>query len=289
MRKRLPSRAQRGFTMLEIVIVFVLIAGLMAFVVPKIFEQMGTRQVARGEDPPADARGRDRDLQARGRAAIPTTLQSLVKQPAGVDKWNGPYAKDADLKDAWGNDYRYTTPGTNRAYDLVSLGADGKEGGDGREQGHHELTCAAAAPDSRCSRSSSCSRWARRCTRSSLSIPFGKASAADLKAAARSRRLGAAHGAEHRAWRRGAMPLLTLDMESREFITTGEHEPHQLPEQHRPEALHRAIRGDERAARLDPLLSRRQLHRRARHGRIGRAQVPGGRGLAHRAGSRSDE
>jgi len=48
-----------------------------------------------------------------------------------VDKWNGPYAKDDDLKDAWGNDYRYTVPGTNKAFDLVSLGADGKEGGEG--------------------------------------------------------------------------------------------------------------------------------------------------------------
>ena len=41
MKNRLPSRRQRGFTILEIVIVFILLAGIMAFVGPKIFEQMG--------------------------------------------------------------------------------------------------------------------------------------------------------------------------------------------------------------------------------------------------------
>ena len=39
-----------------------------------------------------------------------------------------------DLKDAWGNDYRYTAPGQGKAYDIVSLGADGKDGGDGENR-----------------------------------------------------------------------------------------------------------------------------------------------------------
>ena|ERR1700674_1045451 len=133
MKRRIPSRRERGFTLLEIVIVFVLIAGLLAYVVPKIYEQMG------------QARSREakiRILQMVGNIELyklevgryPDTLQALVKQPSGVDKWNGPYAKDADLKDAWGNDYRYTVPGQGKPFDLVSLGADGKEGGDGENR-----------------------------------------------------------------------------------------------------------------------------------------------------------
>jgi general secretion pathway protein G len=61
-------------------------------------------------------------------------LQALVKQPAGVDKWNGPYAKEETLKDAWGNDYKYTVPGQGKGFDLISLGADGKEGGEGENR-----------------------------------------------------------------------------------------------------------------------------------------------------------
>jgi general secretion pathway protein G len=129
----MPSRRQRGFTILEIVIVFILLAGIMSFVGPKIFEQMGRAKSS-------EARIRIQQLVGQiemyklevGR--YPDSLQALVKQPAGVDRWNGPYAKDTDLKDAWGNDYRFTVPGTNKGFDLVSLGADNKEGGDGENR-----------------------------------------------------------------------------------------------------------------------------------------------------------
>ena len=125
-------RDQRGFTILEIVIVFILLAGIMAFVGPKIFEQMGRAKSQ-------EARIRIQHLAGQiemyklevGR--YPENLQALVRNP-GLDKWGGPYAKDDDLKDAWGNDYRYTVPGTNKAFDLVSLGADGKEGGEGENR-----------------------------------------------------------------------------------------------------------------------------------------------------------
>jgi general secretion pathway protein G len=42
--------------------------------------------------------------------------------------------QDSDLKDAWGNDYTYTVPGQNKAFDLISLGADGKDGGEGENR-----------------------------------------------------------------------------------------------------------------------------------------------------------
>ena len=130
MRATFPRRNQRGFTILEIVIVFILLAGIMAFVGPKIFEQMGRAKSQ-------EARIRIQHL--AGQIEIyklevgkyPENLQALVKQPAGVDKWNGPYVHDEDLKDAWGNDYRYQVPGTNKPFDIISLGADGKEGGEG--------------------------------------------------------------------------------------------------------------------------------------------------------------
>ena len=45
---------------------------------------------------------------------------------------NGPYWKKAQVPtDPWGNEYRYAAPGQHGAYDLISLGADGKEGGEG--------------------------------------------------------------------------------------------------------------------------------------------------------------
>ena len=133
---RVPDRfrRQRGFTILEIVIVFILLAGLMSFIGPKIFEQMGR---AKSQE------ARIRIQQLAGQIEMyklevgryPENLQALLKAPAGTeDKWNGPYAKEPDLKDAWGNDYRYTVPGESKPFDLVSLGADGRPGGEGENR-----------------------------------------------------------------------------------------------------------------------------------------------------------
>ena len=59
-------------------------------------------------------------------------LQALITAPSGVNNWNGPYWKKGTLpKDPWGNEYKYTAPGAKSAYDIVSYGADGKEGGEG--------------------------------------------------------------------------------------------------------------------------------------------------------------
>lgn len=129
----MKSRYQRGFTILEIVIVFVLIGSLLAFVVPKIYSQMGQAQT------------RDAGLRIQSLAGnielyrlevgkYPENLQALVRQPPGAEKWNGPYAKEADLKDPWGNEYRYAVPGAGKPYDLISLGADGREGGEGADK-----------------------------------------------------------------------------------------------------------------------------------------------------------
>jgi general secretion pathway protein G len=133
MKNRFNTRRQRGFTILEIVIVFILLAGIMAFVGPKIFEQMGRAKSNEAKIRIQQLAGQI-EMYKLEVGRYPDTLQALVKQPAGVDRWNGPYAKDADLKDAWGNDYRYNVPGQGKAFDLISLGADGKDGGEGENR-----------------------------------------------------------------------------------------------------------------------------------------------------------
>ena len=129
-----PARRQRGFTILEIVIVFILLAGIMAFVGPKIFEQMGRAKSSEAKIRIQQLAGQV-EMYKLEVGKYPTSLGDLVKQPGGTEgKWNGPYIKEPDLKDAWQNDYRFTVPGQGKAYDLVSLGADGKDGGEGENR-----------------------------------------------------------------------------------------------------------------------------------------------------------
>jgi general secretion pathway protein G len=123
------ARRHAGFTILEIVIVFILLAGIMAFVGPKIFENLAKAKSAEAKIKIQSLAGQI-EMYKLEVGKLPDNLQALVKNP-GSDRWNGPYAKDVDLKDPWGNDYRYAVGGNNKPYDLTSLGSDGKEGGEG--------------------------------------------------------------------------------------------------------------------------------------------------------------
>ncbi len=124
----------RGMTLIEILVVLVLIAVVMGIV--------GGNFLGKGEKAKADAAkieigqiGQTLDLYKLETGRYPTTqegLQALITAPSGVANWNGPYWKNATLpKDPWGNEYKYASPGTKAPYDIVSYGADGKEGGEG--------------------------------------------------------------------------------------------------------------------------------------------------------------
>lgn len=58
-------------------------------------------------------------------------LAVLRTQPGNLEKWNGPYLKKEMPNDPWGTPYTYRTPGRSGGYEIVSYGADGREGGEG--------------------------------------------------------------------------------------------------------------------------------------------------------------
>ena len=134
--KTRTTRAARGFTLLKLVIVLVILGTIMAFVGPKIFQQMGKANSATAKIMIQDVAGK-LELFRLEVGRYPTAqegLQALVKQPPGVDKWAGPYLKETDLKDPWGNDFKYNQPGNGKPYDLISLGADNQPGGEGENR-----------------------------------------------------------------------------------------------------------------------------------------------------------
>ena len=128
-------RAARGMTLIEILVVIVLI-GLVMGVLASNFIGKGEeakRKLAKIE---IDQIGQTLDLYKLETGRYPTTqegLQALIAAPSGVANWNGPYWKKATVpKDPWGNDYKYASPAQNGGpYEIMSYGADGKEGGEG--------------------------------------------------------------------------------------------------------------------------------------------------------------
>jgi general secretion pathway protein G len=131
---RPPARASLGFSLIEIIIVITLIGLIVGWAATNLFgkQDQALWRTAKGQ---LTQLGGTLDQYKLDTGRYPTTqegLNALLRAPAGVVNWVGPYVKNEDaLKDPWKNPIVYRSPGSdNRPYELVSLGADGKEGGE---------------------------------------------------------------------------------------------------------------------------------------------------------------
>lgn len=124
-----PAAAQGGFSLIEIILVVVLIGGIVAFAASRILGG-GDRAKVKLAQAQLQTLAEKVQQYQMDTGALPASLDALVAAPSGVAGWLGPYAKQADLKDPWMHPVQYKVPGDGRAFDLVSLGADGQPGGD---------------------------------------------------------------------------------------------------------------------------------------------------------------
>ena len=128
---RRPRRSA-AFTLIEMMVVLAIIAGLAALVGPAIFKQLkkadATTAKAQAVQLANAVKNYYMDMHQ-----YPRRLDDLVQNPGG-DKWDGPYIEDGALpKDPWGEPYHYDCPGTHnpKGVDVYSYGADKAPGGEG--------------------------------------------------------------------------------------------------------------------------------------------------------------
>lgn len=131
-RARARRLSRSGFTLIEIMVVVIVIGVLATLIMPTLFGRAGKARAAVAKQKIASMETAIQ-LFEQDYGRFPEALQELVEQPADVpaEQWSPPTLKAKDLKDPWGNDFVYRFPGNNFTYDLVSLGADGAEGGEG--------------------------------------------------------------------------------------------------------------------------------------------------------------
>jgi general secretion pathway protein G len=125
----------KGFTLLELLVVIVIVGLLAGYVAPRYFGQVGKSevQVARAQIESLDKALDQYRLDMRHYPSAEQGLDALVAKPANEANWSGPYLKKAVPNDPWGRAYVYRVPGQKGEFDLYSLGRDGKPGGSGED------------------------------------------------------------------------------------------------------------------------------------------------------------
>jgi general secretion pathway protein G len=123
-------RTQRGFTLLEMLAVIVLLGIVATIVVRQVGGNVDKGKYGAGKAQLASL-GMKIESYGLDVGTPPRSLEQLTGKPAGVKGWNGPYAKPSDLKDPFGHPFGYVYPGQHGSFDLIFYGQDGQPGGEG--------------------------------------------------------------------------------------------------------------------------------------------------------------
>jgi len=134
----LPARrAARGFTLLEMIVVLVIIGLIMGLVGPRLFAQADRARVQTAQAQVRMLRGALETMRLDiGRYPTQEEGLQLLVRPSGdsrlAQRWKGPYLEDGVPDDPWGTPYQYSPQASGmHAFVLYSFGADGQRGGDG--------------------------------------------------------------------------------------------------------------------------------------------------------------
>ena len=135
--KHIKNDKQAGFTLLELLVVLGIIAMLAGIVGPQVMKHMGESKTKAAKVQIEDLSA-TLDMYKLDAGSYPTTeqgLQALIEAPDTAKHWNGPYLSKAKIPlDPWQNEYHYVSPGEHGRFDIISMGADAKEGGTGEDQ-----------------------------------------------------------------------------------------------------------------------------------------------------------
>lgn len=131
--RKTQTRAESGFTLLELLVVMVIIGLLAGYVGPKYFTQVGKSEVKTAKAQIV-ALEQALDQYRLDTGHYPSTEQGLLAlfvKPSDEPRWEGPYLKKQAPPDPWGKPYLYKQPGEHGELDLFSYGNDSQPGGSG--------------------------------------------------------------------------------------------------------------------------------------------------------------
>ena len=133
MRNPNEPRRDRGFSLIELLVVMIILGLITALASQQFFGKLETARRTSAKNQITELEGA-LDLFRLDVGRYPTAeegLQALRAKPATAENWDGPYLKKDLPKDPWNKEYIYRRPGQHGDFDLLSFGPDGQEGGEG--------------------------------------------------------------------------------------------------------------------------------------------------------------
>jgi general secretion pathway protein G len=132
--RRSNKSRERGFTLVEILVVITIIALIMSLVGPRVLNYL-TESKVKAAKIQMQSFSSALDLLYLDTGRYPSSaegLNTLVKPTGAMAGWNGPYLKGGSVpNDPWGKPYVYRSPSERGKFEIMSYGADGQEGGTG--------------------------------------------------------------------------------------------------------------------------------------------------------------
>jgi general secretion pathway protein G len=133
-KRQKNRRNERGFTLVEVLVVITIIALMMGLVGPRVLNYLSESKTKAAKIQ-IESLSASLDLFFIDAGRYPTSsegLTALTVRPGSAIGWNGPYLRGNSVpNDPWGRPYVYRSPGEHGPFDIISYGADGQEGGSG--------------------------------------------------------------------------------------------------------------------------------------------------------------
>jgi len=130
------KKSEKGFSLIELLIVMVIIGMLASLVGPKMFSKVG-KSKQKSAKAQISMLETSLDMYRLDMGKYPTTDQGLAAlrvKPDDNENWDGPYLPKEVPMDPWGNPYQYESPSEHGDFQIIANGADGTEGGEGEDQ-----------------------------------------------------------------------------------------------------------------------------------------------------------